>query len=76
MLDTQGQPAKVRDAADARIDTTNGPLNCSTVDTVTLDPGSSVATAGIFHNHDCPVYHFDLRANVANRIKWYPAANR
>ena len=46
------------------------------MDTATLDPGNSVTAAGIFHNYDYPFYYFDLRANAANRIKRYLAANR
>jgi hypothetical protein len=53
-----------------------GTVFCSTVDTATLDPGNSVTAAGIFHNYDYPFYYFDLRANAANRIKRYLAANR
>ena len=76
VLDAQGQPRKVLGVADARIDMATGKLIVSTVDTATLDPGNSVTAAGIFHNYDYPFYYFDLRANAANRIKRYLAANR
>jgi hypothetical protein len=75
VLDAHGQPARALGVADARIDTANGELICSTVDTATLDPGNSLVAAGIFHNYDYPFYYFDLRANAANRIKHY-LANR
>jgi pimeloyl-ACP methyl ester carboxylesterase len=76
VLDAQGQPRKVLGVADARIDTATGKLISSTVDKATLDPGNKVTAAGIFHNYDYPFYYFDLRANAANRIKRYLAANR
>jgi hypothetical protein len=76
VLDAQGQPRKELGAADAKIDTATGKLICSTVDTATLDPGNKVTAAGIFHNYHYPFDYFDLRANAANRIKRYLAANR
>ena len=76
VLDAQGQPKKVLGVADARIDTATGKLISSTVDKATLDPGNKVTAAGIFHNYDYPFYYFNLRANAANRIKRYLAANR
>jgi hypothetical protein len=71
MTDTRGQPKKVLDYADARIDTAKGELICSTADTATLDPGNKMVAGGIFHNYDYPFYYFDLRANATNRIARY-----
>jgi pimeloyl-ACP methyl ester carboxylesterase len=75
VLDAQGEPQKTLGVADARIDTANGELICSTVSTATLSPGNGMIAAGIFHNYDYPFYFFDIRANAANRIARY-LANR
>lgn len=49
--------------ADAKVDTTNGVLICSTADK-SLGYG-----LGIFHSYDYPFYYFNLRANAANRVQ-------
>jgi len=49
--------------ADAKVDTTNGVLICSTAD-ISLGFGP-----GIFHSYDYPFYYFNLRANAANRVQ-------
>jgi len=71
VLDTQGNPQKVLNYADAQINTAKGTLICSTANPNTLDPGNSLVAAGIYHNYDYPFYYFDIRANAANRIARY-----
>jgi hypothetical protein len=71
VLDTQGNPQKVLNYADAQINTAKGTLICSTANPTTLDPGNSLVAAGIYHNFDYPFYYFDIRANAAARIAHY-----
>ena len=71
VLDAQGQPQRVLNYADARIDTAKGELVCSTADPGTLGPGNAMVAAGIYHNYDYPFYYFDIRANAENRIAHY-----
>lgn len=71
VLDANGQPQKVLNYADARIDTARGELICSTADPATLDPGNKMVAEGIYHNYDYPFYYFDIRANAENRIARY-----
>jgi len=71
ILDAQGNPQKVLNYADAQINTAKGTLICSTADPATLDPGSSLVAAGIYHTFDYPFYYFDIRANAANRVDHY-----
>jgi len=71
VLDTQGNPQKVMNYADAQINTAKGTLICSTANPGTLDPGNSLVAAGIYHNYDYPFYYFDIQANAASRIANY-----
>ena len=71
VLDAQGQPQKVLNYADARIDTAKGELICSTADPGTLDPGNALVAAGIYHNYDYPFFYFDIRTNAETRIAHY-----
>lgn len=49
--------------ADAKVDTTNGVLICSTAN-ASLGYG-----LGIFHSYDYAFYYFNLRENAANRVQ-------
>lgn len=71
VLDSAGNPAKVMNYADARIDTAKGVLVCSTANPSELASGNKMVAAGIYHPYDYPFYYFDIRANAANRIARY-----
>ncbi|OFW59769.1 MAG: hypothetical protein A2V52_05755 [Actinobacteria bacterium RBG_19FT_COMBO_54_7] len=71
VLDAQGNPQRVLNYADAKIDTAKGELICSTADPNTLAPGVAMVASGIYHTFDYPFYFFDLRANAEKRVARY-----
>lgn len=71
VMDTQGNPQKVMNYADAQVNTAKGTLICSTADPSQLAPGNQLIGAGVYHTFDIPFYYFNLRANAANRIEQY-----
>jgi len=71
VMDASGQPQKVMNYADAKVDRARGVLVCSTADPATLYPGNKMVAEGIYHSFDYPFYYFDLRANARNRIDRY-----
>jgi uncharacterized protein YceK len=73
VLGKNGQIERVMNLADARVDKAKGVLICSTVNPAQY---KSPFPQGVYHLQDYPFYYFDLRANAANRIKRYLAANR
>jgi hypothetical protein len=73
VLDADGQIKRVMGLADARVDQKRGVVICSTVDPAKYASGFP---KGVYHTFDFPFYFFDVRANAANRIERYLAANR
>jgi hypothetical protein len=73
MVGADGKPVRVKDLADARIDTSKGVVICSTAPVDELAPGTALFPRGVYHKFDYPFYYFDIRANAANRIKSYMA---
>jgi len=73
VLDKNGQIERVMNLADARVDKAKGVVICSTVNPAQY---KSPFPQGVYHLQDYPFYYFDVRANAANRIKQYLAANR
>jgi pimeloyl-ACP methyl ester carboxylesterase len=57
--------------ADAKIDTTNGVLICSTAacdeDALAIVDAAAGFPRGVYHTFDIPFYYFNIRANAANR---------
>jgi hypothetical protein len=72
-LDANGQMMRVMGVADARVDKKRGVVVCSTVDPAKYASGFP---KGVYHTFDYPFYFFDIRANAANRIEHYLAANK
>jgi hypothetical protein len=72
-LDADGQIKRMMGVADARVDQKRGVVICSTVDPADYASGFP---KGVYHAFDYPFYFFDVRANAANRIEHYLAANR
>ena len=72
VLDANGNPKRVMNLADARVDAAKGVVICSTVDPATppyFIPGGF--PMGIYHTFDYPLYFFDVRANAANRVQHF-----
>ncbi len=75
VTDSKGNPEKVLNFADAKIDKSRNCLICSSVDQSTLAPGNEMVESGIYHSFDYPFYYFDLRANARNRVARYLKGN-
>jgi uncharacterized protein YceK len=73
VLDETGQPKRVLNLADARVDKAKGVVICSTVDPAQY---TSHFPSGIYHMWDYPFYYFDVRANAARRIQTYFAGSK
>lgn len=71
VVDSSGNPVKVKNYADAQVDTAKGVLVCSTADASQLAPGNKMVEQGIYHPYDYPFYYFDIRANATTRIARY-----
>ena len=68
VVDSAGNPVKVKNYADAQVNTARGVVICSTADPSQLAPGNKIVAEGIYHPFDYPFYYFDIRANAANRV--------
>jgi hypothetical protein len=71
MLDSQGNPVRVKDYADAQVNKARGVVICSTADVNLLSPGNALLPKGVYHSFDYPFYYFNLRANAENRVAQY-----
>jgi hypothetical protein len=74
VLGADGTPAPVKDFADATVDKAKGAVICSTAPVDKLAPGNAVFPKGVYHSFDYPFYYFDIRANAAERVEKYLAA--
>jgi hypothetical protein len=74
VLGEDGTPAPVKDFADATVDKAQGVIICSTAPVDKLAPGNAVFPKGVYHSFDYPFYYFDIRANAAERVDKYLAA--
>jgi hypothetical protein len=72
VMDKRGQPRAFKDLADARVDKRRGVVVCSTPNPKHYEFGFP---EGVYHTFDYPFYFFNVRANAAQRIKAYLAAN-
>jgi hypothetical protein len=71
MLDSQGNPVRVKDYADAQVNKARGVVICRTADVNLLSPGNALLPKGVYHSFDYPFYYFNLRANAENRVAQY-----
>jgi hypothetical protein len=71
VVDSAGNPVKVKNYADAQVNTARGVVICSTADPSQLAPGNEIVAKGIYHPFDYPFYYFNIRANAANRVARY-----
>lgn len=64
----KGNPIKVMNYADARVDRNRGVVVCSTADVEKLSPGNPVFGKGVYHMYDYAFYYFDIRENATKRV--------
>ncbi len=69
MPNSNGVFERTAQYADARVDSSNGVLICSTADTNVLAKFSPFARVGVFHSFDYSFYYFNLRVNAAQRTR-------
>lgn len=70
VTNADGSIKRVRNLADAQVDTAKGVLVCSTV-----NPADYQAD-GIYHGYDFPFYFFDVRTNAQLRVRNFMATWR
>jgi hypothetical protein len=76
VLTAEGRIKRFLDVADARVDKTRGVVICSTIEWQEppyYTPGGF--PTGVLHPFDYPLYFFSVRANAADRVAHYFAAN-
>ena len=71
MPNAEGAYVPVAQYCDAKVDTANGVLLCSTADEEALAPFDAAFPLGVYHALDYSLYYFNLRANAQNRIEKY-----
>ncbi len=71
VLDEDGEPVRIMNYADARINLSRGTVICSTANVDSLAPGSVLFGKGVYHSYDYPFYYFNIRKNAADRIAAY-----
>jgi hypothetical protein len=72
VMEKSGQERAFKNIADARVDKKRGVVVCSTPNPKHYEFGFP---EGVYHTFDYPFYFFNVRANAAQRIQAYLAAN-
>jgi len=72
VMEKNGQERAFKNIADARVDKKRGVVVCSTPNPKHYEFGFP---EGVYHTFDYPFYFFNIRANGAERIQAYLAAN-
>lgn len=67
----KGVWVRIPQYADARVDTVNGVLICSSADEnrIAILDSLSGFPKGVYHSFDYPFYYYNIRQNAANRIQ-------
>lgn len=74
VLGPDGEPEVVENLADATVNKSRGVVVCSTAPVDTWAPGNALFPRGTFHGQDYSFYYYNIRANAAERVSAFLAA--